>query len=350
MGSGSSGGGEGEVRLSGSLSSGSARVSQHADGASNASRSRCDAVGVAAAGVAHDIKNMILPVRAMLAASSNPEHAAAVNRCSEHVLRAIEGLRLLTLDPEQGDASSTPAELGAWWAEVEPVMCAAAPRGVELFPDFTNGGAGVRMSRHQLTQVVFYLVNEAVEGLRAAGGGKLHVESAQEREQVEIRVWRRKRGAVGGARGQWLKVAQRAAAAAGGSVAASEDEERVVLTLRMPARSTDAMGPKPESACVSLGDARMRSFAAGLLRGVQVVVTPDPATGEMPEADLWITDQGDAARGAARAFVGRSERRTAVVFGVSEASEEERRVIEVRGPATPSAVRAALVRVAGLVG
>lgn len=319
-----------------------------AEGRDDAAKTRCDAVGVAAAGVAHDVKNIILPVRAMLAASSDQEQSAAVARCSEYVLRAIEGLRLLTLDPEQAEASSAPAELAAWWAEVEPVMCAAAPRGVELFPDFSDGAAGVRLSRHQLTQVVFYLVNEAVEGLREAGGGKLHVESAHERGQVEIRVWRRTRGVAGSSSGRWLKVAQRAAAAAGASVAASGDDERVVLTLRAAARGANATGPRPESACIGLADARMRSFAAGLLRGFHVPVVPDPAAGGMPDADLWIMDGGDAARDLVRAFVSRSERRAAVVFGVSEATEVDRRVIEVKGAATPSTVRTALGRVAGL--
>jgi PAS domain S-box-containing protein len=139
---------------------------------------RLAALGNMAAGLGHDIANMVLPIRSrleLLQPMCHTEEARAdleaIDKSLTHLTNLSAGLRLMALDPARGGASSPVTDLAEWWYETQGVLRGMLPRSVRLAIDIdpSAAGTGVAMPRHQLTQAVFNLVQNAGEALSGRG-------------------------------------------------------------------------------------------------------------------------------------------------------------------------------------
>lgn len=137
-------------------------------------RYRMSTLGTLAAGLGHDMANVLLPMRACLhglAHENLPEGAAplvdALDRSVEHLAGLCKGLRALTLDPEgPADAYET-TTLHEWWASAISPFTWALPRGVRLHAEGMNDPSlpPVRVPAHVLMQAVFNIVQNAAQAL-----------------------------------------------------------------------------------------------------------------------------------------------------------------------------------------
>lgn len=145
---------------------------------------RMATVGTLAAGLGHDMGNLLLPMRMRLdsleASGLSPEaqeDVTAIRKATEYLRRLASSLRLLAMDPENpGGAAAT--DLCGWWQETEGMIRNALPRSVTLAADLPAGLPHVRMDKASLTQVVFNLVQNAGEAMKHQADGVVTVAAA----------------------------------------------------------------------------------------------------------------------------------------------------------------------------
>ena len=97
---------------------------------------RMASLGTLAAGLGHDLGNLLLPLearlRALEQADLRPElrdHVEGIASCVQYLERVSGGLRLLAVNP--ADATfAEPTELGAWWRDASAVLKQVLPHGV----------------------------------------------------------------------------------------------------------------------------------------------------------------------------------------------------------------------------
>ncbi len=142
---------------------------------------RMAALGTLAAGLGHDMGNLLLPIRVQLEsieAAGVPEpvrhDVAAIRSGLEYLRKLSSGLRLLSIDPD-GAGNEEVTELGPWWSEARTVLQSSLPRGIALRGDVPAGS--VRMARAAFTQVVFNLVQNAGDAMRERARGAVTVSS-----------------------------------------------------------------------------------------------------------------------------------------------------------------------------
>lgn len=145
---------------------------------------RLATVGTLAAGLGHDMSNLLLPIRARLATLSEselpaaaPADVTAIREAAGYLQRLAVGLRLLAADPERITESAAGTDLANWWRDVEGVFRAALPRGVRLEGACPPGLPPAAIPASRLTQAVFNLVQNAGEALAGReGDGAVTVE------------------------------------------------------------------------------------------------------------------------------------------------------------------------------
>lgn len=297
---------------------------------------RMAALGTLSAGLGHDMGNLLLPIAFWiddLRAEDLPEDVrdgiANIRTCVQYLRRLAAGLRLVALDPnhEFGE-ESTP--LGEWLEEVTPILRNAVPRGVQLEMDVPSDLPPVRMARHQLTQAVFNLVQNAGEALRSRGSGMIRVWAGRGSSDQEVRIgvtdngpgmppavlarcfdpfFTTKTRAI--STGLGLSLVNGIVQKAGGAIDAdSKPGEGTTFSFAIAA----VVRPDhpPPVAIISLGEPRVRGYAAGMLR--RAGIEPVPALPERYDgAALWVTDPADNLPDAAQSFAsGRKDRRVLV--------------------------------------
>ena len=157
---------------------------------------RMASLGTLAAGLGHDLGNLLLPLEARLRALDQtdlrPElrdHVEGIASCVQYLERVSGGLRLLAVDPADA-AFAEPTELGAWWRDASAVLRHVLPQGVTFEASLPASETWVAMARVGLTQAVLNLVQNAADALRSRGSGRVvvAVESGAESETVVVRV------------------------------------------------------------------------------------------------------------------------------------------------------------------
>jgi signal transduction histidine kinase len=261
---------------------------------------RMASLGTLAAGLGHDLGNLLLPlaVRLQLLASAElpPElrnHVTGIASCVGYLQRLAGGLGLLVTDPAQHPLSE-PTELRAWWGEVSTLLKNVMPHGVVFDGDMTTAETWVSMGRVALTQAVFNAVQNAADALRARSTGcvRVSLESGDRPGMVAIRVTDDGVGmtdevarhcmepyfstkARGISTGMGLALIHGLVTAAGGHVEISSTRGvgtsvRLVLPgARMPSRPHDT---GPHLAIVRIKDARSRAHAREALRALGFTV------------------------------------------------------------------------------
>jgi PAS domain S-box-containing protein len=139
---------------------------------------RLAALGTLAAGLGHDINNMLLPIRcgvdalagALRKANGAGEEGAAPIR---HALDMLAQLStdLLTLASTPDDASLTPPplDLAEWWAQSATVVSAAVPSSIAMVVSIPRGLPKVAVGPAQLSRAVLNLLHNAADALADRG-------------------------------------------------------------------------------------------------------------------------------------------------------------------------------------
>lgn len=337
---------------------------------------RMASIGTLAAGLGHDMSNVLLPVRAHLnalrAATLAPKRRKdvdAIARGVAYLQQLADGLHFLALDPERDDPEGE-TDLSAWWKQTGGLISKAVPRRVRVRCSIPRRLPAVRVAAHPLTQAVLNLVVNAGEAIPPGRDGVVRIwakalpsgdrvrlgvtddgtgMSAETRRRAFELFFTTKARGLG--TGLGLPLVHRVASRVGGAVDIESElglGTSVIMTLPALRRPRGSRArPTCGVACVSIRDAR----AAGLVRqllaalGVRVVhVASRNAT------DLWIVEPGAADAEDVSAWRRASRGRHVVRFGPASEVDDASRwqampatVIHDRGDF--GAIRAALLRV-----
>ncbi len=135
---------------------------------------RLTALGQVAAGLNHDLGNVLLPVRCHLDTLAN---ADLDPRCLEAVQAVTHGFKLLehlgeglellggSSNPNRTERFSSipPLDPRVWWEEVRPLLARVVPADVEFTAGVVPDLPSIRVQPHHLTRAVMNLLVNAVE-------------------------------------------------------------------------------------------------------------------------------------------------------------------------------------------
>jgi signal transduction histidine kinase len=325
---------------------------------------RMAAIGALSAGLGHDMGNLLLPVRARLEAMETRgvpedlrEDVVGIRTSAEYLQRLSRGLRMLSLDPEEGVSEST--DLDAWWRDVLPMLDNVLPPSIDLRVQIEPGLPRVQIAAHSLTQAVFNLVQNAGDAMKARAHGTVTVHAARSASRpglVEITVsddgpgmtaevaerclqpfFTTKTRSI--STGLGLALVHAIVQRAGGEIQVRSKPGQgasFTLVLRQSAATKDrpiaALG-----AALMVRDVRVRGVIHELVRSLGLTPVKDPT-----QAALWIGDVADAR--SAEEFVARAPHHRALLLGPGPVVANERitHVAENR----PTVLRAAIARAA----
>lgn len=309
---------------------------------------RLASIGTLAAGLGHDMKNILLPVMCRLdalekASQATQAEVGAVRRSLDYLRRLSRGLRLFALDPDDAEASDAATQLGDWWEEVGPLLEKALPPEVEFEADLPKDLPSVPVPEHRLTQAVLNLVVNAGEATE--GKGRVRLWAKPGGDTVRLGVTDNGHGMSREVQGHALEpffttkkrrlstglglsLVHGLAQSAGGSVKIqSKPGQGTTVTLTLPVVRHDVPAPGPDAriAAVSLGDQRASAFAASLLRsaGFEVRHVDEPG-----ESTIWITDEP----AGAQRYLDADRGRRVIVLGQPGGSDRPERMTYVDGP------------------
>ena len=144
---------------------------------------RLSALGALAAGLGHDMNNVLLPVRAhlnVLAAGAaqlgHTECTTHINEIGKSVVylqQLADGLHYLVTDAGHADGGEDGARLAAWWAQSGSLLSRTLPPLSKVKASIPAYLPMVRVSAHALTQAVLNLFVNAGEAITARGDGTL---------------------------------------------------------------------------------------------------------------------------------------------------------------------------------
>jgi PAS domain S-box-containing protein len=284
---------------------------------------RMASLGTLSAGLGHDMGNLLLPVRLRLEAMEIKgipdqlrEDVQAIGKCADYLQRLANGLRLLSLDPENATASPERTDLKEWWPDVESFLKNALPRGVELERRFADDLPAAIVPRHRLTQAVFNLVQNAGDAIKPGEPGRVCIwaESCNGRNTLRLGVTDNGAGMSaevkarclepfftsktrGISTGLGLALVHGIVQKAGGAIAIdSAPGKGTTITLTLPSTEATTLNPartqcaKALRGAVSISDTRLRTYVSFILRLLRVDVAPyDDPQGE--GLDLWVADE-----------------------------------------------------------
>jgi PAS domain S-box-containing protein len=142
---------------------------------------RLAAMGTLAAGLGHDLANIILPMRLSVDATLRQELPDAVRedigRIAEgfrYVQRLSAGLRQMTADPLSGPPHGG-TDLTEWWLESEGILRGVLPRHIRLDGSIPPGLPPMKVGKPGLTQALFNLVQNAGEAMEKSPKGTVRI-------------------------------------------------------------------------------------------------------------------------------------------------------------------------------
>lgn len=286
---------------------------------------RLASLGTLAAGLGHDMNNVLLPVRARLDALEHTGitpaalgHVKAVRRSIAYLQQLSDGLHFLALDPdgpgtEAGGDSTT--DLAGWWGQVGMLLRKVLPNRVKLKASFPPGLPAVRIAPHWLTQAMLNLIVNAGESIppgRQRGLARIWASADETERSVTIGVTDNGRGMAPGIQkramdlffttkprtmgaGLGLPLAQKVATRAGGTIEImSEVGKGTTVMIILPAingRTARAAPARVSTrvAAVSVRDHRTAALISQIL--LKSGLTLKAADSRGPgRADMWVTE------------------------------------------------------------
>ncbi|MDP1660744.1 MAG: ATP-binding protein, partial [Phycisphaerales bacterium] len=304
---------------------------------------RMATIGTVAGGLGHDINNLLFTLRGCTSllgmCSLSPDGAAAVQtlrNVTDYLRDLSRGLHLVALDPENrgGGTSQTTC-----WEEWSPGMTALLKTvcGREAAVELTipPGLPDAGIAPHQLTQIVFNLVGNAVHAIGdapGAGGGVVRVSAGPRPGEKGVRFQVADNGcgmspevlarafepffttrSGRGGMGLGMALIKRLVTEAGGDVSIeSKPGTGTTVTIDLCAAPEVAVVPEAAadgpSAMVSIADDRAAALVRSLLARLGLVVRSDsepngarvwvvdPAAVEVKQVERWAADRGQQRR------------------------------------------------------
>ncbi|MCC6678567.1 MAG: PAS domain S-box protein [Phycisphaerales bacterium] len=306
---------------------------------------RLVAIGTLAAGLGHDMNNVLFPIRCRLDALDASkltdevrEECLAIRRSVDYLQQLTDGLRLLALDPSDADASSASTDISDWWDQVGVLMRRALPRHAQLETRIPLDLPPVGVAPHRLTQAVLNLLSNAGAAIAREGHVRLAASAADDESTVRLAVsddgcgmsdevrrraldpfFTTKKRGLG--TGLGLSLVNGVALSAGGNVDIQSTPGRgTTVTLELPAVGSPprpaarSRSASPPEAMLSVADPRTATLVAAFLRAAGYEVhTPPAAPGRSTR--VLLTEPSAVALRSARQFLkGRPDRRV-VLFG-----------------------------------
>jgi signal transduction histidine kinase len=147
-----------------------------------------------AAGVGHDIGNLLQPLRLRLDSLGTmrlPSMAVndhkAIAGVVGYLQRLTSGLRLLAGDPRAALTSQDVTPLATWWRDVEAVMKDALPPGVVLECSLATRLPPARIPPPALTHIIFNLVQNAGQAVHGRSYGTVRVSAERLAKRKTLR-------------------------------------------------------------------------------------------------------------------------------------------------------------------
>jgi PAS domain S-box-containing protein len=338
---------------------------------------RLASIGTLAAGLGHDMGNLLLPVRIRLEAleklnipASAKEHIEAIKTASEYLRRLSQGLRLFALDPEEGGAVDNHTVLSRWWLDVEPFLRNALPRGVKLQCNLPDDLPALAIPSHRFTQVVYNLVQNAGDALRDRATGTVLV-SAQSSDTPGRIIF----SVADDGPGMTDEVKQRCMepffttktrristgfglALVRGAVLKARGSIEIDTTLgkgttfrlnlpavvRDPAMVGAASSQRSNIAYVALRDARLGAYVTSVLRSLDV----DVRTGSWLEhnnAELIVLEASNGQLTQLEQFLMLDADRRAVVIGGAPIKNHHQQIAQLDARPSPARLREVLLQI-----
>ncbi|MFA6044688.1 MAG: PAS domain-containing sensor histidine kinase [Phycisphaerales bacterium] len=318
---------------------------------------RLASLGTLAAGLGHDMNNVLLPVRAHLNAIEHAgiadgaiDHLKAVRRSIAYLQHLSDGLHFLALDPDGPGIASDGAgatDLAYWWRQVGDLLRRAVPKHVKVAVSLPKRLPPVSVAPHWLTQAVLNLIVNAGEAIPAnaeAGVVRIWATMSDDGKNVRLGVTDNGRGMSQGIRrraldlffstkprtmgtGLGLPLARNVALRAGGDVEISSEPGRgTTIVLVLPKATLAGKGTKVEVvaaqvAVLSLRDRRSTALITQILMraGAEVKAGAKDRPGA---AGIWVTDPTRNALAAATRLRKRVPSAVVVLLGKPKASAE----------------------------
>lgn len=329
---------------------------------------RLASIGTLAAGLGHDMGNLLLPLRMQLESLEGrdlPDGArhevTGIRTVAEYLQRLSDGLRLLVLDSGR-DARSGVVEVRDWWKSAFPILRNAAPEPVEICESLPATACWIGMAPTALTQVAFNLVQNAANAMKARRSGRISVEVAMDGDHVRVSVvddgpgmsedvrqrcmepffTTRSRGV---STGLGLFIVYGLIKQAGGRIdVRSELGRGTTFVVSLP-----AVGPPAAAApgirgvaSIDVRDERLRAMVIAELDRFNFEVQAD---GERRRSAILVTDATEEIR--LQRLVDEDPQRTVVLLG-SAPGVDDARVISCGPAPRTSEIRAMIKRVVGL--
>lgn len=309
---------------------------------------RLASIGTLAAGLGHDMRNILLPIRCRLdtveASTTAPESRGAldeVRKWLSYLEEVSTGLRDLSLDPESPIDEAESTDIADWWAEVGQLLARGIPGSVELHTAFEEPLPSVRVARHKLTQAVLNLVVNAGEAMddpgritvcasRVDSGHAVRVSVRDDGPGMPPAIARRAADPFfttktrGLSTGMGLSLVRGVVNGCGGSMRIDTvPGEGTEVILELP--STSAPPGDSETAdarasvnarrvAVTLRDPRRAAFVTACLRSYDAEAIPTAADA-MPDAEVWITEADEQTLESAQRLVQLHPSTKVIVFG-----------------------------------
>lgn len=343
---------------------------------------RMASIGALAAGLGHDMNNVLLPVRAHLEAARTMamipgirDHLDAVHKSVTYLQQLADGLHFLALDTDGEDSEQSATDLGTWWSQAGALLMKAVPRHVKVSVSLPRGLPRVGVSAHGLTQAVLNLVVNAGEAIpaepaatgRSSRRGRVRVWAEPTRAGTHVRLGvtdngqgmsaETQRNAFemfyttkmrGMGTGLGLPLVARVVRRAGGSIQIeSKPGKGTTVAILIPVAGSRVPGAPGgrRNAVITLADGRAAALIRHLLEaaGVRIAVDSDPT-----DADIWILEPTKAGLAGARVWRARHAHGALVLFG-TVAGESARgwaalHAVTIEDPDDLDAIGAALHR------
>ena len=328
--------------------------------------------GTIAAGLGHDLGNLLLPLRLRLDALRRitlPDEAqtdiAAIELAVNYLQQLSTGLRWLAADSGTGTDSAARTRLSGWIHEAEQGFRDALPPGVKLTVDVPAGLPVIRISRVALTQVVYNLVQNAGQALRGRKDAQIHLsaQTTPEGDSVLILVTDNGPGLdeEGRARcfepffstkkrqistGLGLAIVRSLVRRAGGEATVSSDAGAgATFTITIPVARADVdTSVQAERACavITVSGERRQALVRTILThdGFEIVDVEDASE---VGSGVWVSDlEPPGTLDDLRSFVEASSRHWALVIGRPDDQFDHSRIVNAGAFEDIPAFRAAL--------
>ena len=311
---------------------------------------RLAAIGTLAAGLGHDMSNMLFPIRAHLNVLASNEkrlprerrdmHIAEIRSGVTYLQHLADSLHFLAMDPDaEGDGVGM-TDLLTWWKQTGPLLKNALRRSADLDVSIAMDLPPIVVPQHALTRAVLNLLVNAGEAMpkdrprelakvvirahTAPGGDAVLLEVADNGMGMSEEVRRRaldmffttKTRGIG--TGLGLPLVRGVVERAGGTV---DIDSRVGLGTTIRLRMPVAKDPEEEigpSAWVQMTDGRAASIVRAALEARGVLVE-DAA--QFDGVDIRVVDRDHISIEEARRWIGVHPAPHLVVIGALSPSE-----------------------------